>query len=70
MRNEVALGTTFPCVTDLLGFIHACPKQSDLPKDAQFSDEKARSFHHGKLHGVKKSWCSESVYSLRQLGKF
>ena len=38
-------------MTDLPGFIHAS-KHNDLPKDAQFSDEKTRSFHHGRLHGV------------------
>ena len=38
-------------MTDLPGFIHA-PKHNDLPKDAQFSDEKSRSFSQGRLSGV------------------
>ena len=50
-KEQYLWGQLPPGVTDLPGFIHA-PKHSDLAKDAQFSDEKTRSFHHGRLHGV------------------
>ena len=50
-KEQYLWGQLPPGVTDLPGFIHA-PKHKDLPKDAQFSNEKTRSFHHGRLHGV------------------
>ncbi|XP_078369932.1 allene oxide synthase-lipoxygenase protein-like [Oculina patagonica] len=50
-KEQYLWGHLPPGVTDLPGFIHA-PKHGDLPRDAQFSDESSRSFHHGRLLGV------------------
>lgn len=50
-KEQYLWGHLPPGVTDLPGFIHA-PKHGDLPRDAQFSDESLRSFHHGRLLGA------------------
>ena len=50
-KGQYLWGSLPPGVNYLPGFIHA-PTRGDLPRDAQFSDEESRSFHHGRLHGM------------------